>query len=1231
MSTDQNLLFGVLALQAGLLDPAQFAAACSVLATEQDVSLADWLVERGWLAASDRARVEDLIARRLKEHQGGLSPSLEAAPTVVRQGPDSGTGSDLPPLQGTIDLVRVGLGQATDPSTQQTQATAEGPPGGTGSPTPSAAEDRRGRYTLTRLHAQGGIGQVWLARDADLGREVALKELKPQGPDHSSAQARFLEEACITGQLEHPGIVPVHELVRPAEGRPFYTMRLVRGRTLAEAIKDYHEKRQAGLGGPLELRGLLSAFVVVCNAVDYAHSRGVLHRDLKPANVVLGEYGEVVVLDWGLAKLVGRAGSPQRPQPDDSRTADLLPVALEAEAHKQTVQGQVLGTPAYMAPEQAEGQLALLGPATDVYGLGAVLYELLTGVPPFSGGLTEVLRQVASREPIRPGLVVPQTPPALEAVCRKAMAKEPAQRYGSAGELAREVERWLADEPIRAWREPWRLRLGRWVRRHQPLVAAVAAGLLVVLLVGGAGAVWVGREQERRRSAAESALDEVDRLLHQARWPEARAALERADARLGESGRADLRRRLAQGRADLALVDRLDTIRLERANVVGSQLDHAGADSRYAEAFAAAGLAEVGEDEETAGRRVAHSAVQEALVAALDDWASATEDRARRAWILGVARRADRHPWRDRLRDPAAWQNEQALARLAAQAPPSALTPNLAATLGKRLARTAEGEALLREAQRRRPGDFWLNHYLGGSLAQRRRAREAESYYRAALAARPDSAVAHANLGVVLGWQGRWAEAEQMYRAALEREPSYANVYANLGGVLAQQGKTAEAEKQYRKALEIAPKHANARGNLARILQQLGRWAEAEKVYREMIAIEPGNAGAHANLGQVLLQQGKRPEAQKQLSKAVELDPNHAAAHANLGVILQGQGKVAEAEKHHRRAIALDPGNAAAHVNLGQLMLRQRRWAEAEKLLRRAVELAPGRANTHNNLGLALAEQGKLAEAEKQFRKAAEIDPKHAWAHTNLGEALQMRGQWAEAEKEHRRAIALDGKIASAHANLGFVLQSQGKWAEAAACYRQALGVQPNNTQARARLPLAQRLAALEPAVPALLEGKYRPLSNQERLELAVLCRSRRLYRAAAGLYADAFATDGKSADDLKTGVRYTAAVAAALAGCGKGEDAGKLDDKEKTRLRGQALDWLRADLALHAKQLDKGSSASRAAVVAKLKHWRQDNDLAGVRDREALAALPEDERAGWDKLWTEVAALLDKASKKTP
>ncbi len=360
-----------------------------------------------------------------------------------------------------------------------------------------------GSYVLKRMHATGGIGQVWLAHDAELDRDVALKELRPERARNPTLVARFLREAQITGQLQHPGIVPIYDLMPGESARelPFYTMRFLHGRTLSQAVGAYHARRLGGSAGPLELSTLLNAFVSACQTVAYAHSRGIIHRDLKGENIELGEFGEVIVLDWGFAKILGEsAGSPAGEDPVDANSSAL-----------QTQSGQVLGTPAYMAPEQASGHSERVDERTDVYGLGAILYEIITGRPPFEGRCTqEVLRKVRDECPARPETVTSGVPPALAAICMRALARDPAERYPGAGELGREVQSWLADEPVSVFRGTLVSRLLRHARHHRPVVTGLAT-----LLVVSAAALILGTfllEQERTRAGSillEAALDEV--------------------------------------------------------------------------------------------------------------------------------------------------------------------------------------------------------------------------------------------------------------------------------------------------------------------------------------------------------------------------------------------------------------------------------------------------------------------------------------------------------------------------------------------------------------------------------------------------------------------------------------------------------------------------------------------------------------------------------------------------
>jgi tetratricopeptide (TPR) repeat protein/tRNA A-37 threonylcarbamoyl transferase component Bud32 len=479
-AADRNLLFGVLAAQLSFVSGEALLAAMSAWSHARHKPLGDILREQGQLSDEQLRGLDQLIELHLRAHGGDPQRSLRALSTV--------TGASR--LFEDVD----------DPNVRDSLASlstvSKGEPVADGRPFRPRAD---GRYRLLRPHARGGLGEVFVAEDTELHREVAVKEIQAHRADDPASRARFVHEAEVTGGLEHPGIVPVYGLGTRPDGRPYYAMRFIRGVTLKASVEHFHAADRAPGRNPAErnlaFRQLLRRFCDVCNAVAYAHSRGVLHRDLKPANVMLGEFGETLVVDWGLAK----TGAGSSPADADEPTTDQLLSPASAD-RLVTQAGSAMGTPGYMSPEQAAGRHAELGPATDVYGLGATLYLILTGRKPFDGDdAHELMERVKRGEFVAPRAANPAVPAALDAVCRKAMALRPEDRYAAALDLAADVEHWLADEPVGARRDPPLARLGRWARRHRTGVAAAAVLLVTATAALGVSTALVWREKERTK------------------------------------------------------------------------------------------------------------------------------------------------------------------------------------------------------------------------------------------------------------------------------------------------------------------------------------------------------------------------------------------------------------------------------------------------------------------------------------------------------------------------------------------------------------------------------------------------------------------------------------------------------------------------------------------------------------------------------------------------------------
>ncbi len=537
-SVDQNLLFALLARKMGLIDNASMVGGLNAWSAQKEQSVGRVLVARESLAEVSVLEVENAVTDLLDscggdsnlgtvslhlpsalietDLEGIADPDVRAAlgrlantevasrngglpETALLPADDIGATEALPPSGGPVGTI------ALD------DAAAAAPAQGDSAPAPGTAKSAACRYRSLRPLAKGGLGEVFVALDEELGREVALKEIQGRHVHRPESRARFLVEAEVTGGLEHPGIVPVYGLGQYPDGRPYYAMRFIRGRTLKEAIDAYHDnegrRRDPGQSA-LELRALLNRVIDVCNALAYAHTRGILHRDIKPANIVLGGFGETLVVDWGLAKAVDRPETQTEPG-----MRPLRPLSAGTSG-TGTMYGSTVGTPHFMSPEQAAGELDKLGPASDVYSIGATLYYTLVGRPPFHDPqITALLNKVRQGQFPRPREINRKVSPALEAICLKAMALRPEDRYRTARALADDLEQWLADEPVSVYREPWTARLARWAKRHRTFVTTSAALVLAALVALAIGTVLIRREQARTEANFRLARDAVDQML----------------------------------------------------------------------------------------------------------------------------------------------------------------------------------------------------------------------------------------------------------------------------------------------------------------------------------------------------------------------------------------------------------------------------------------------------------------------------------------------------------------------------------------------------------------------------------------------------------------------------------------------------------------------------------------------------------------------------------------------
>lgn len=927
------------------------------------------------------------------------------------------------------------------------------------------------RYEHVAEVGRGGVGVVFVAEDRTLSRRVAVKVLQQRHHGSPLLRAKFEAEGRLAAQLDHPGILGVLDVGQTGDARPFFTMRLVPGENLASRLA-------ARTPDDPHVGTWLPVFVRVCEAMAYAHARGVVHRDLKPANILLGEFGEVLVGDWGMAKVVAETSAG----PQGGGAAAPLVVAVEGLV-SQT--GSLWGTPAYMAPEQACGASDAASPRADVFGLGAILCEILTGAPPYTGSPQEVLEQARRGEiggaELRLGRCGAHDE--LVALTRRCLSVDPGERPAGALEIARVVQRHLVTLQERAQAAALtaaaaEARASAERRSRQAQRAWFACVLVLLFAVAGGFLVW--QEQATARSGRDTTA--VEQALGEAfeRWREAGPRGDPADwrvavtagaaaARLAETGEVPPSLRLrAQTFAAEAAVEFEQASRRAAERAADEQLrarlaeldgrhwfddDLRGKDNAYAALFAGIGVDPHDGEPGPMAERIRGQRLREDLSIALDRWwgtAMALEPQAPRTQaIAALARLVDDDPLRQRLRALKSSPDAGEARSLAASVDLRALPPytifllfDAAAAAGER----AVAQDLLERAQLEHPADFGLASLLAQECGGRGDHQGEARFASVALALRPGAMHPGNRLATWLDATGRAGQAELLFTRLAETHPHEPGLWHNVGAVHLLHGRFDEAEAALRRAEQAGAASAVTANLLARALRKQRRFDEARTWFATAASRDPALADPWVSLGAMLCDDlGDPAGAVAAFDRALQIAPGATDAMGNRAIALQKLGRNDEARAQWRTLADTDARLAQPRQMLAIAAYREQDPRAAVALAFEAAQAKPDLADAWYLLGTSLEDLDEPNAALACLRACLRVDPKHASAWHDLGWMLVDGDDTrAEAIEAYRRSIALRPDVAMSHYNLAYAQYRAGDFAACRQALAEALRLAPD-------------------------------------------------------------------------------------------------------------------------------------------------------------------------------------------